>query len=221
MISVKVDISGIERRAQFLHQDQVPYATAVALTRTAQDAASALNAELPRYIDRPTSFTQKAFTQHRATKRDLQAVVFAKDIQAKYLRYQVFGGERAPNKKAQKLPSNIKLNEFGNIPRGEIARLIAFAKAGKKLTKARGKRLGISSKLDLFYGDPGNGRLPGIYKRVVQGERHILVPLIVFPAQKVHYKPRFPMCAIVQRVVDQRFRTHFATALREATATAR
>lgn len=221
MISVKVDISGLERRMQALANDQVPFATAMALTRTAQDAVKELNTELPRYLDKPTSFTQKAFTHRRATKRDLQALVFAKDIQAKYLRYQVLGGDRAPNKKAQKLPSNIKLNEFGNIPRGEIARLIALAKSGKKLTKARGKKLGISNKIDLFYGDPGNGRPPGIYKRIAQGEQHILVPLIVFPQQHVQYKARFPMRTIVQRVVAQRFQAHFAAALREAMATAR
>lgn len=221
MISVKVDISGLERRSQALANDQVPFATAVALTRTAQDAAKELNTELPHYLDKPTSFTQKAFTHRRATKWDLQALVFAKDVQAKYLLYQVLGGGRAPNKKAQKLPSNIKLNEFGNIPRGEIARLIALAKSGKKLTKYKSRKLGVSNKLDLFYGDPGNGRPPGIYKRVVQGDQHHLIPLIVFPRQTVHYKPRFPMRTIVQRVVAQRFRSHFATALREAMATAR
>ena len=79
-----------------LVSDQVPYATAVALTKTAQDAARELNAELPRYLDNPTPFTRNAFTLKRATKRDLNAIVFAKDVQAKYLRYQVFGGARAP-----------------------------------------------------------------------------------------------------------------------------
>jgi hypothetical protein len=220
-ISVKVDLSGLERMLQRLEKKQVPYATALALTRTAQDAATALNAELPQYISKPTSFTQKAFTQRKAEKHDLRAVVFAKGVQAKYLRYQVLGGDRAPNKKAQRLPSNINLNAFGNIPRGEITRLIALAKAGGRLTKYKGKKLGISSKLDLFYGDPGHGKPPGIYKRVVQGGQHILVPLIVFTQQSVHYKPRFPMRAIVQRVVNQRFRAHFAIAMREAKATAR
>mgnify|MGYP003385304303 CR=1 FL=1 len=221
MISVKVDISGLERRAQMLHSEQVPFATAAALTRTAQDAANELNTVMPRYIDRPTPFTQKAFTQSRATKRDLRAVVFVKDIQAKYLRYQILGGNRAPDKIANKLPSTINLNEFGNIPRGEIAKLIALAKAGKRLTKARGKKLGVSSKLDLFYGDPGNGMPPGIYKRVAQGDRHTLIPLVVFLKKPAHYKPIFPMRAIVQQVVDQKFAINFRTAFAAAIKTAR
>ena len=221
MISIKVDVSGLERMAQMLHSEQVPFATATALTRTAQDAANELNTVMPRYIDRPTPFTQKAFTQNRATKRDLRAVVFVKDIQAKYLRYQILGGNRAPDKIANKLPSTINLNEFGNIPRGEIAKLIALAKAGKRLTKARGKRLGISSKLDLFYGDPGHGMPPGIYKRVVQGDRHTLIPLVVFLKKPAHYKPIFPMREIVQRVVQQKFAINFKTAFADAIKTAR
>lgn len=222
MISIKVDISGLERMAQMLHSEQVPFATAVALTRTAQDAANELNTVVPRYIDRPTPFTQKSFTQSRATKRDLRAVVFVKDIQAKYLRYQILGGNRAPDKIANKLPSTINLNEFGNIPRGEIAKLIALAKAGKRLTKARGKRLGISNKLDLFYGDPaGTGMPPGIFKRVVNGDRNILIPLVVFLKKPAHYKPIFPMREIVQRVVQQKFAINFKIAFADAIKTAR
>jgi len=200
-ISVSGDFSRLAQRLREIGEKQAKYAAAVALTRTAQDAAKELNAELPRHLDNPTPFTRQAFTMRRATKSDLRAVVLAKPAQAKYLQYQVAGGSRAPNKKAQKLPSQIKLNAFGNIPRGEIVRLIALAKAGKRLTKAKGRKLGVSSKLNLFYGDPGNGRPPGIYKRVVNGEQQMLVPLIVFPQQQVQYRPRFPMRAIVERVV--------------------
>lgn len=221
MISIKIDTSRLERQLKALANDQVPYATAVALTRTAQDAAKELNAELPKHLDNPTPFTRQAFTILRATKRDLRAVVLAKAAQAKYLKYQVDGGSRAPNKKAQRLPSQIKLNAFGNIPRGEIVRLIALAKADKRLTKAKGRKLGVSSKVNLFYGDPGNGRPPGIYKRVVNGEQQTLVPLIVFPQQQVQYRPRFPMRSIVERVVAQKFAAHFRVALQEAIRTAR
>lgn len=223
-LSVKFDTSGFERKLAALKKDQVPFASAVALTGTAQDAASELNMRLPDYLDNPTPFTRKAFSSSRANKRDgkaMRAIVFAKDAQAKYLQYQVFGGSRAPNKRAQRLPSNVNLNEFGNIPRGEIARLIALAKEGKRIAKARGRKLGISSKLDLFYGDPGNGNPPGIYKRVVHGDRHALVPLIVFPSQQVQYKPRFPMRDIVQRVVAQKFAPRFKAALADAIGSAR
>ncbi len=81
MISIKIDTSRLERQLKALANDQVPYATAVALTRTAQDAAKELNAELPKHLDNPTPFTRQAFTILRATKRDLRAVVLAKPAQ--------------------------------------------------------------------------------------------------------------------------------------------
>lgn len=220
-ISVKHDIDRLARWARFIAEDQLPFAAAVALTRTAQDAARELGDVLARYIDKPTPFTQRAWSMLRASKRDLKAVVFAKDAQDKYLRWQVHGGDRAPANKAQKLPSQIRLNEFGNIPRGEIARLVAAAKAGKRLTKARASRLGVSSKVDLFYGDPGDGMPPGVYKRVVQGERHVLIPMVVFPRRTVHYEPRLPMARVVQGVVQRRFDGHLHDAWRDALASAR
>lgn len=223
MIDIRVtsDFNRLAQQLRAIGEKQVRYAGAVALTRTARDAAAALNDQMPKHLDNPTAFTKRAFTTRKATKQDLRAVVLAMPAQAKYLRYQIAGGSRAPTKKAQRLPSQIKLNAFGNIPRGEIVRLIALAKEGKRLTKARGRKLGISNKLDLFYGDPGHGRPPGIYKRVVNGDQNILVPLIVFPAVPAKYKPRLPMREIVQRVVNQRFADHFRAAWAEAVRTAR
>ena len=220
-ISVKDDIQSLSRWARFMVSDQLPFATALALTQTARDAADAVTAALPRHLDKPTPFTLRAFRVRRADKRSLTASVFAMDAQAQYLYWQVEGGVRQPNRVAQKLPTAIKVNDFGNIPRGEIARLIKLAQAGKRLTKARGAKLGISSELDLFYGDPGNGMLVGIYKRVVAGSQHRLIPLVVFPRQGAHYKPQLPMRAIVERTVRARFPERFKAALDQAMRTAR
>lgn len=220
-ISVKEDIDSLARWARFVASDQLPFATALALTQTARDAADAVTAALPDYLDKPTPFTRRAFRVRRAEKRNLTASVYAMDAQAQYLFWQVEGGVRQPTRVAQKLPTAIKLNEFGNIPKGEIARLIQLAQAGKRLTKARGARLGISSEVDLYYGDPGNGMPVGIYKRVVVGSQHKLIPLVVFPKRGVHYAPRLPMRAIVERTVRARFAARFSAALDQALRSAR
>lgn len=220
-ISVKSDLDRLVDWSHRLVNDQLDYATAVALTRTARDASDELGKATNQYIDKPTPFTQRAWTSTRATKGTLVASVRAKDVQARYLQWQVFGGARSPARKAQKLPTAIKLNEFGNIPKGEIARLIKLAQEGKRLTRKRGARLGISSEVDLYYGAPGHGMPPGIYKRVEQSGVHHLVPLVVFPSQDVHYKPRLPMLQIVDGVVRRRFAPNFTQAWREAMASAR
>ncbi|HOW49399.1 MAG TPA: hypothetical protein PLB26_17295 [Rubrivivax sp.] len=220
-ISIKSDLDKLIGWSQRLVSDQIPFATALALTKTAQDGTDEMKAQSDRLLDRPTPFTQRAWMSVRATKTQLVASVRAREAQAAYLQWQVFGGDRAPNRKALKLPTAIKLNDFGNIPRGEIARLIKLAQEGKRLTRKRGQRLGISSELDLFYGDPGDGMPPGIYKRVVQGAQHRLIPLIVFPARAAHYKPRLPMLRIVEGVVRRRFALNFGSAWRQALASAR
>lgn len=220
-ISISSDLDRLAQWARRIGSDQLPFATTLALTRTAKDAADALTAAMPHELDRPTPFTQKAWAFQRASKTDLTARVFAKDAQAKYLQYQVFGGNRAPTNVALKLPAQIKLNEFGNIPRAEIKRLIQLAQEGKRLTRVRGARLGISSKLDLFYGDPGNGMPPGIFKRVQQGSVHHLVPIVLFPHIVAHYTPRIPMRATVERVVRARFGANWSDAWAQAMRSAR
>lgn len=220
-ISVKQDIESLSRWARIMASDQLPFATALALTQTARDAAEAVTAALPQHLDQPTPFTRRAFRVRRAEKASLTASVYAMDAQAQYLYWQVEGGTRPPARVAQKLPTAIKLNDFGNIPRGEIARLIKLAQAGKRLTRARGARLGVSSEVDLFYGDPGNDMPVGIYKRVVAGSRHQLIPLVVFPRRGVHYEPRLPMRSIVERTVRNRFPDRFSTALDQAMRSAR
>ena len=221
VISVKVDTARFERRLQAIAAEQVPFATALALTNTARDCSKALTEELPKYLDNPTPFTLRAFAIQRAEKATLRARVFAKDAQGRYLKWQIDGGDRAPTRKLQRLPAEIALNGHGNLPAGEIKRLIALAKAGKRVSKARGARVGVSSKVDLFYGDPGGGRPVGIYKRIVKGDQEFLVPLVIMPQGPVKYRPRFPAEQVVRDTAGRVFPEHFRAAMRRAVSTAR
>ena len=219
MITVKVDAAKLERRLQAIAGEQVPFATALALTNTARDCSKALTEELPKYLDNPTPFTLKAFTIQRAEKATLRARVFAKDAQGRYLTWQIDGGDRAPSRKLQRLPAEITLNAYGNLPAGEIKRLVALAKAGKRVSKARGAKVGVSSKVDLFYGDPGAGRAVGIYKRIVKGDQEFLVPLVIMPQGPVKYRPRFPAERIVRDTAARVFPERFREAMRRAVST--
>lgn len=218
-VTVSVDTSAYERWVNELG-DQMPFAQALALTRTAQDAASDLAKALPEYLDKPTPWTARAFAVRRADKRTLAAEVYVKPGQS-YLGWQIEGGTRAPARKALKLPGSVKLDQSGNIPRAELQRLIQTAKEGKRLTKARARRLGISAKVDLFYGDPGNGMPPGLYKRIVAAGEHHLVPLVLFPHRSARYRKRLPMADIVRRTVARTWQKNFGDAAARALASAR
>lgn len=220
-ISVNTDLQKLVTWAHAMRADQLPFATAQALNAVAHDAADALVRKQPQVLDRPTPFTQRAWSVLRARKGSLTATVFAKAAQAKYLQWQVAGGTRQPDRRALKLPGAIKLDGHGNIGRADLARLVAAAKAGKRVTRKRGQKLGVSSALDLFYGEPGDGRPAGIYKRVLQGERQMLVPLVVFPARAARYQVRLPLHGIVTDAVRANFAARFNQAWAAALSTAR
>lgn len=79
-ISVKVDISGLERKLQRLKEDQVPFATAKAITQTAHAVNEAIKSEMrSRFKGGPTPYSLRAFKVKAATKRDLRAVVSLRD----------------------------------------------------------------------------------------------------------------------------------------------
>jgi hypothetical protein len=222
-ISVKSNVDQVLKGIRRLQRDQIPFATAKALTATAKKVQAAIPAMLEQYLDKPTPFTQRGTFVKAARKDDLRAIVGFRPIQSRYLRYQIEGGVRQPAKRALRLPSEQPLNEYGNLPARTIATLVQRARAGRRLTNKQSKRLGVSRALDLFYGDPGDGRPAGIYKRVPLpgngGNR--LIPLIVFPEQAARYERRVPFYREAEAMVRRTFSAELAKAYREAIASAR
>jgi hypothetical protein len=207
----------IDRLNRFTKQGRE--ATARALTMTARDLREALPKAMEADLDKPTPFTLRGFYLKAATSSSLQAEVGIMPKQAAYLKYQVLGGSRSPNKVALRLPAVVSVNQYGNLPAGVIKQLIARAKAGKRTTKRQSKRSGVSSGVDLFYGDPGDGRPPGIYKRVVlSATRHQLVPVVVMPKRAASYRRRFDFFGHSRRVVLDRWSPNVSAALARALA---
>lgn len=224
---MKVDLSSNVREVisavDLLFNKQVPFAVAKALTDTARLVAEALPSALQQDLDRPTAFTTRGFyvTPARKDQTPVKAVVGVKDKQAQYLGFQIEGGERKPTRVALRLPTSVDLDQFGNVPSGLIRQLIARAKAGRRATKTQARRFGVSQELDLFYGEPGDGRPAGIYKRVGTAARHQLVPLIVMPKRSATYRPRFDFTGHALRVVERQFEQQLDAALAHAMETAR
>jgi len=183
-----------------------------AAAKTLSDVVVQAWRELPAEADRSfdggaTSWTKRAFDFTRATKDKLEASVGVKPQQATYLQYQVEGGRRSPRNVALRLPSVVQLDAQGNMPPGLVRQLIARAKAGKRATRAQSRRFKVSQELDLFYGEPGDGRPAGIYQRVVHSAtKHVLVPIVVFPRrQAVYTERRLDFYAFADRIVRRNF----------------
>lgn len=205
---------------------QFRFAVAKTLTDVVREVQKAMPAEVQRaFKGGAVEYTKRAFYIEGADKRksDLVAAVGVKDDQAKYLSFQVEGGTRIPERGALKLPSVVDLTAQGNIPKGLIRQLIARANAGKRVTRGQSKRTGISQKVDLFYGEPGDGRPLGIYKRVaVSTTQHRLIPVVVFPKQSARYTDRpFDFYGVSTKIVQRSFDATLDRNWRHALATAR
>lgn len=230
-MQITVKVEGLDKTLAHLSgmQKQVRYAAAVALTRTAQDVKEAMPALMERELDRPVAFTKRGLFVRMARPQTLEAIVGFMDAQAKYMALQIAGGTRKPGPHGIKLPGNITLDSFGNIPRGTIAKLKAMAQDGT-LAKGIARRLGVSNRrkgaapIQLFLGKPqGRGweKAPmGIWRRV-PGSPGKLIPVIVFDEKPVRYKPRFHFHDQASRIVTRRWPDNFDRAMADALRTAR
>ena len=124
MIALSVDLGPVHKALKALGTTQIPFASALALTKLAQGVAEAERAQTKETFAHPTPFTQNAFRVTAATKGNPVAWVAAKDIAAQYLAPYVFGGDRSyGNKKAMLVPKQIAVNQYGNLPRGKLKQL--------------------------------------------------------------------------------------------------
>lgn len=232
-IRVTVDIQAATRWLNGLQQEQVPYATAVALTRTAMAVKRAEIAEMKSVFDRPTPYTLNSLYVKPATKKDLRAVVWLKDDTfkgtpaSKYLAPEIFGGERKQKRferslaAAGLLPSGMmavpgkaaEMDQYGNMSRGQITAILSAVRASSDKTQNRRK----GKKTAFFVGRPGGGRAPmGIWLRFERSVR----PIVIF-VRKASYTTRFRFFDVAQRVIDATFKAEFDRALADALRTAR
>lgn len=128
-IDIRADLKPLHRAFIALGAKQVPYASALALTRLAEGVQAAEVDELKKDFEKTTAFTERAFGKTAATKKNLVATVFIKDRtsdaggQNAYLAPYVLGGDRSlGGKRGMLVPRAAKTNQFGNLSKGQLAR---------------------------------------------------------------------------------------------------
>lgn len=221
MIELGIKTVGLKEARGFLRtiEKQMPFATAKALTVTARDVRDEVTKELPKHLDKPVPFTKRAFGYESATKKKLQARVFAKGIQAQYLWWAVEGGTES----SMIQPVNVKLNRYGNIPKKKLQKLMArpdvFYGTIKGITGLwqRGRQKGSKfvSQVSTFRGP----RKQTGYKFKVGNFQGL--KLLAVRRASVGYKKRFDFHALSQRVMDQKWQGNLNEAWRLALATAK
>lgn len=124
-INIKFDDRQLQKGLGDLINKQLDFAKAQALTAIALKVKDAEVRGIQSTFDNPTPFTERSVGVIKARKSNMQAVVYLKDKAATYLAPYEFGGEHVLNSRALLNPKDIKLNQYGNLPRGALARLKA------------------------------------------------------------------------------------------------
>jgi len=206
---LKVTMTGLDPKKWATKvKKQATFATATAINATAKVVQAESGKALERELDRPTPFTKRTtgfsgsmFLVGARSPAKLYADVGFKDIQSAYLMFQFAGGIRKPKNKALRIPADVRLNQYGNLPKDTIKKL---------RSQAKGKGS------NLFYGQPTPASPAGIWKRV--GKR--LQAVILFPQRAARYKRKFDWFTfargVAKRELPRQFDIAFANAMRTA-----
>lgn len=122
-ISVKADVAQIERRLDTFARDQLPFATASAITAVAKQVQLAEVENLRSTFRNPSPFTLRSIRMTAARKGNPEATVFVMDKAEQYLEPYEFGGVHQLPGPALFNPKDIDLNAYGQLPRGIMARM--------------------------------------------------------------------------------------------------
>lgn len=250
MTTIQIDTRQLERDVARLTDEmrkQVPFATALALTRTAMVARDALKKEIATTFDNPTPWIKRSAEMERATKATLTAAVGIRDkgaraTQATYLKEHFAGGTRGqkPYERALSgmglLPrgyvtvpgDDVKLDRYGNISRKDLAEIFGALKTRMNLYKGRGKRMTRDGYFVVTTTgtDPRTKHLsPGIWRRrmtYATGGYNDRPPIAVLLFVKsATYRKVIDLPKIAKTAIDTEFNRQFSKALADATRTAR
>lgn len=179
-IDIKTNAKEIEKKLGMFQKKHMPEIVSDSINEVGVKSVNAMRAQLFKKLDKPTKFTYTGVKLFKAKARDLSALVFIPDIQAKYLEKQFEGGMRLP--KNNKIPVPVdkaKINAFGNI---------------------KGKRTGLIKRNTEFMGNVKG--IDGVWRRV-GGKRNPKLKLIVALESSVFYRKRIEFYKTVKGVVQK------------------
>jgi hypothetical protein len=243
MFRVETDVGALANRLDNVGASQVPFATAVALTRTAAAVRRAEQDEMRRVFDRPTPFSLNAFEVRPATKTKPVAEVAQKYATGTskprhWFDPQVYGGTRLPKGFERLLSSRLglppmstwyvpdigaQLDAHGNMSRGQIVQILSDLGAQRDVaqnTTGRSRRRRRRARYFVMrtggsYG--GKGRPVAICLR----DGPVVWTVLAIVAKPPTYEPRFDFFGVAEKVSAERFPVEFDRAFAAAVRTAR
>ncbi|MBA2683482.1 MAG: hypothetical protein H0U66_03195 [Gemmatimonadaceae bacterium] len=150
-ITISVNLEEFRQQVGYLGRTQLPFATALALSRCADTAVATSKASLSSKFIVRNNWIAKGFRTERATKEKLIATVSHLDP---FMALQEFGGEKSPlNARDVAIPVGARSTPSALTPQskwpGKLSRhfyitkggnLLEFQRTGRKSKGARAKR---------------------------------------------------------------------------------
>lgn len=245
-ISVKSNLNEFLKALDNVSAKHVPFATAKALTKTAQVVKAEVVAEMEKVFENPTRWTINSLYVKPATTKTLASRVWVKNTKdgtgpspENWLIPEVMGGPRKykrfekalkarglmPGDKALMPTQYADIDANGNVSSGQITAILsyleAFSEDGYKANMSQKGRKKFNAKrgFGYFAGAP-NGQPGGIWKRVNFAKGTALRPIFLFVSLP-QYKSRLDFFGIGDRVYKEKFAEHFKESLRYALQTAK
>jgi len=236
---IRIVAEGVEQAKAELarYEKQIPFATALGLTRTAELAKRALEDEMRSVFDRPTRWTLNSLRLFPAKKGNLVARVWMKNDAEKstpptrWLNPQIEGGKRQ-DKRAERLlrdrgilpdgkyvvpGRDAKLNAYGNLSRGQIQKVLSglgaqFDKYQNSTNSARS----AANRRAYFVLGRGDSAI-GIAQRTGRRSIKIILAFVSRP----RYSQRLDFYGVGERVAAENLGREVVKAMQQALATAR
>ncbi|CNK29575.1 Uncharacterised protein [Yersinia aldovae] len=211
-IELKLDFSAkkIEQQLIRLGSREIPFALALTATRTAQRAQEAIKQEISRVFDRPTPWILNSTYVLAASKKDPQAMVYAREWGGTpapiTLTPQIEGGQRSYKRSeghlrnAGYLPNGwqvapgpgVRKDKYGNISRGQIQQILSGLRAHHD--PQQNMKKGKSSEYFVIRPGQRSSLQPGVWLRV--GGRPTLILTFIKPPS---YQQRLDWHGVAQR----------------------
>lgn len=206
-LAIKIDASEFERAMRGFER-QIPFAIALALTRTAQDAQAVVKAHLGDEFTIRTPWIAKGIRIQAAKKADLAATVGSVD---RFMEPQAVGGIKTALK-----------GKMVGVPMVGKGRPRPTIKAVTRPSKWPGA---LTKKANVFYGVAGYkpGTL-GVWQRVTrktEGGKVRGLRLLYALVEKAKILPHWPIKDQVEDVVRQRWAHNTIAAMEHAIKTAK
>jgi len=224
-----------------LPEKQIPFATSLALNRTAKGAKEELVKKMSSSFQNPTPFIMNSTYILAGNKKDPSVEIghkkFTKRVSPSPVLYaEIFGGNRALKASEKALgtryvPSKFEpLDQYGNIPGGVIKKILSALSLSHRSSgyqsnitpKSKKRQIARGTFRDLVIIKKGNrrGLKPGVFERRGEGDFRRLTPVLHF-IDSTNYPIRYPFYDIVNNYYRDKIEEHIGDAMRLALATQR